>query len=242
MVIEKNYAAGADFIGFLTPISACTADGGVTFGAGNYAQAAETGWRYSAPGGACVHNQVQFTVSKCEGGIMTKSGVESVTIENVVAVDNVKGISIVSSGTDAANVTVKNCVILGRSLHSNCNVAQCGGLDCAARAGTILGSFIGGSEDITLTSKVKTPMDNPKEEQAWGGTFSWQDISYVNFLSSNHPCHFTDYVTKSNSGVTDKYAINDFKGLKLTNVEDNCIVQFTKLPDSLINVENCGWF
>jgi hypothetical protein len=107
-----------------------------------------------------------------------------------------------------------------------------------------MGAFRQLNEDVSISSKIKTPLDNPKEDQAWGGTFKWKGLKYVNFKpDSTGTCWKKDYALGTNDMVTDKYAIQLFEDITMENVDlAESIVRFKPLPDSLINVEKCGWF
>jgi len=67
-------------------------------------------------------------------------------------------------------------------------------MECLARTGTMMGAFRGSSEGVSVSSKMKTPLDNPKSDQSWGGTFNWKRIKYVNFRSdATGTCWKKDY-------------------------------------------------
>jgi len=58
----------------------------------------------------------------------------------------------------------------------------------------MMGAFRDESETVTISSKMKTPLDNPKEDQSWGGTFNWKGLKYVNFRSDGTgTCWNKDY-------------------------------------------------
>ena len=96
VTFKGNYAAGSELVAMMVPAHPCTGTPAVTWGAGNYAQSAEVGWRYTNPGGDCILHDTPPTIFKCSGGgVMSKAGANSVTIKNLVLVDNVKGVSVV---------------------------------------------------------------------------------------------------------------------------------------------------
>jgi len=92
---------------------------------------------------------------------MSKTGVDSVTISNVVYVDMIEAVSIVNGVTDGGYTEVNNSVIIGRSLHSYCDPADCGSVECRSRKGTILGAFREDDETVTLLAKMEEPLDDP---------------------------------------------------------------------------------
>lgn len=246
VVIKNNYAGGADFTGFMAPANECSGSTGVTMEGGNYVSSSMVGWRYTNPGSkggtACAAHSYPFTIFKAEGGVMSKTGITSVTISKLVIVDTIDAVSIVNGMTNGGHTEVTDSLIIGRSLHSYCDPTSCSSDECASRHGTILGSFRQEDESVTLLGKIKTPMDNPKTEQSWDGDMKWTNLAYVNFNPQTN-CSTKDFSIHTNSKVTDKYAINTFSQIKLKNVDlDNSVIYFKPLPDSNIVVELCGWF
>ena len=238
-----NYAAGADFVGFMVPAHPCVGSRGVDWGVGNYAQASMVGWRYTNPvSGGCILHDTQVTIFKSnDGAVMSKAGASSVTLKNLALVDNAKALSIVP-GAEDGYVEVSDSVIIGRSIHSYCDTSACGSSECAVRRGSLLGGFRQSDESVQLLSKVKIPLDNPKEEQPWNGNFYWNSLSYVNFNPQAN-CDVKDFAIMTNSNIADKYAHNTFEAITMKNVDmDNSVIFFEKLPESNIVVEKCGYF
>ena len=102
VVIQNNYAGGAEFVNFMVPANECGSSGGVNFSSGNYGQAAMAAWRWTAPGNSCINHSTQFTASKnYAGGLISKAGATSMTFKNLALVDQVKGVSLIGSGDDS---------------------------------------------------------------------------------------------------------------------------------------------
>jgi len=90
---------------------------------------------------------------------------------------------------------------------------------------------------VQLLNKVKTPLDNPKEEMAWSGSFLWNALTYVNFNPGSN-CDTKDFAIFTNENIADKYTPNTFENIDLKNVDmDNSVVYFNPLPQSNIVVE-----
>ena len=233
-----NYAGGADFTAMMVPAHPCGSGvPGFQWGEGNYAQSSMVCWRYTQPGYGNICHDVQLTSFKCNsGGIMSKAGASRITLKNQVVVDMPKGISLVPAGDGYTEVA--DNVIIGRSIHSYCS-SSCSG-ECGRRIGSTIGVYRPGAESVSLTSKMKTALDNPKGTQAWGGEFYWNNNAYINFQQSGCNNNFCLY---TNDAVTDKYAINTYENIKLKNVDiDNSVVWMNPRPESDIAVESCGWF
>ena len=99
--IQNNYAGGAEFVNFMVPANECSGSK-VNFSSGNYGQAAMASWRWTAPGSSCINHDTQYTASKnYMGGLISKAGATSITFKNLVLVDQVKGVSLISSGDDS---------------------------------------------------------------------------------------------------------------------------------------------
>jgi hypothetical protein len=65
------------------------------------------GWRWTAPGNSCLSQDVQLTLFKnYAGGLISKAGANDITFKNLVLVDQVKGVSLISSGSDDATATI----------------------------------------------------------------------------------------------------------------------------------------
>lgn len=140
---EGNYAAGADFVGIFAPAAPCSDAPAVTWGLGNYVSSSMVGWRYTKSStDTCIKHEIPVTIFKSSmGGVMSKAGAESVTLKNLILVDNAKAISVVPGCNEDGYVEIADSVIIGRSIHSYCDSSNCGSSECTQRKGTILGGF-----------------------------------------------------------------------------------------------------
>jgi hypothetical protein len=95
---------------------------------------------------------------------------------------------------------------------------------------------------MTLTGKIKVPLDLPKANAGWSGKYWWSDIVFVNF-DLNKTCRNRDFCIHTNDNGTDKYAVNRFNKITLKNVNESSVVRYEDLPENkFISLDKCGNF
>jgi hypothetical protein len=59
------------------------------------------------------------------GGVMSKTGIKTISLSNIVAVDNYQGISLMDGITEGGVVNISDSVFIGRTDPTTCTKALC---------------------------------------------------------------------------------------------------------------------
>ena len=240
VVLTRNVAAGYALLGF--------ADGGYSCGssptfANNVAHSGVSGWITSNIPGNCVEMTGFTAYMNSETAVVTALDTPSLTLSNLRLADNFNGIggNLGGEATTGNIVTVSDSIIVGKTIHSHCNPAECFTPQCGNRRGILLGTYQNMAKQWSINGKLKLPIYNVSQEEVFHAEFYYKNIVFANFNSTDE-CKANNTAIAGNELCPDYTPLSVFSGIKLVNVANDSIFYMPDPDPEWQNKIFCGEF
>lgn len=156
-----------------------------------------------------------------EVAIVSQSAAFELRLNDLRLADNGMGTSflIAYEAVDMPLITVTGALYIGESLHMYCDPSNCGGADCVATYGAVLGTFLTGpGQTVTLDSHINQPFGFPHHPSAWQGEHHFRSTTFMEFKKDND-CTIQHTAVVTNVHVSDRIHDSRFSATSLLNVD-----------------------
>jgi len=234
-----NKVLGFDFGGFMMSAGECGKTDKVS--SGNKVRSGKMGFLYTSNGLFDCTEITSSVAHFCEEGLGFKSPSTQYYLSNFEFIENLVGMSVRSErhhNDVSIHVELSDSIFIGKTIHSLCQ--DCiNDRDCSNRTGYVFGlSDIGGGE-ITLTAKIKFPLNAQRANSNVLGMQYVNNIEFMNFNSNPKCTGRQDYAISSNPHSPDYQLPQTFTKIKFTNVNSENLIYMHDPDPRWLNEEDC---